>query len=295
MILGFGSLLLLVAGCSSGDGAENVGDQNEATTTTTPPSSYNGYLTCTASVGAWPALALDPTHCKAWEACAQYLGAGKPKVCIDNPAGQLVPAGITVPWQAVPAAVQVPGACTWPATPSNPSQLGCSAPTDHVYGAFPNGLGNYLPSGFHVPPGAGTQNYKCEAVGTGHAWVFTAPSATLYDDLGVARWTHAAGPTWTSTFTEPTANNQKEVVKGTKIASATVSASAIPWLLLSATDTMTAVNYVQRLNTTGGLPPTTGCDASHVGATASVPYTADYLFWALPYDPGTGGCTDGLC
>jgi len=61
--------------------------------------------------------------------------------------------------------------------------------------------------------------------------------------------------------------------------------SAIPWLLLGATShggengKMTQVTSIQRLSTVGGLAPATGCDADHVGATADVPYDADYFFY----------------
>jgi hypothetical protein len=38
--------------------------------------------------------------------------------------------------------------------------------------------------------------------------------------------------------------------------------------------------YIQRLNTSGGAPPSTGCAlATHVGAFALVPYSADYFFY----------------
>jgi len=43
---------------------------------------------------------------------------------------------------------------------------------------------------------------------------------------------------------------------------------------------MAQTTYVQRLNTAGGVAPQTGCaDATNIGATALVPYTADYFFY----------------
>ena len=42
---------------------------------------------------------------------------------------------------------------------------------------------------------------------------------------------------------------------------------------------LTVTTYIQRVNTTGGLAPTSGCDASTVGTVAKVPYTADYYFY----------------
>ena len=62
--------------------------------------------------------------------------------------------------------------------------------------------------------------------------------------------------------------------------------TAIPWLLLSAVSTggpgkLADVTSIQRLNTSGGVAPATGCDAGHVGTNARVPYSADYLFYHL--------------
>jgi hypothetical protein len=42
---------------------------------------------------------------------------------------------------------------------------------------------------------------------------------------------------------------------------------------------MTNVTSIQRLNTSGGVAPASGCDADHLGAVANVPYTADYFFY----------------
>jgi hypothetical protein len=38
---------------------------------------------------------------------------------------------------------------------------------------------------------------------------------------------------------------------------------------------------VQRLNTSGGKAPASGCDQTQIGKEARVPYSADYYF----YDP----------
>ena len=75
---------------------------------------------------------------------------------------------------------------------------------------------------------------------------------------------------------------------GARVDGVTVSADAIPWLLVRATSTasgpdggdrLTATTYIQRVNTTGGLAPKTGCNASAVGDTTEVPYTSDYYFY----------------
>ena len=69
----------------------------------------------------------------------------------------------------------------------------------------------------------------------------------------------------------------------------TVDTRAIAWLLLDGVgtqngptggDKLTETTFVQRLNTTGGLAPSTGCSSlTDVGNTAFVPYTADYFFY----------------
>ncbi|MBV8757024.1 MAG: DUF3455 domain-containing protein [Deltaproteobacteria bacterium] len=126
---------------------------------------------------------------------------------------------------------------------------------------------------------SGVQEYTCN----GTAWVFVAPDAQLYpahsceaDDDAVGH--HYAGPTWEW-------YEDGSTVVGKKAAAATVDATAIPWLLLTAVShgandgRMSDVTSIQRLDTVGGLAPTTGCDADHVGATANVPYTAKYFFY----------------
>ena len=73
-------------------------------------------------------------------------------------------------------------------------------------------------------------------------------------------------------------------VVGSKLRSVQNDATAVPWLLLQATShdgagRMSKVSFIQRLHTSGGLAPTTGCDAAHSGQTARVPYSATYAFY----------------
>jgi hypothetical protein len=62
-----------------------------------------------------------------------------------------------------------------------------------------------------------------------------------------------------------------------------VDASAVPWLLLKAVDSLSSpgnkVTYIQRVCTTGGLPPATIPSESNLGQLDSIPYTANYLFY----------------
>jgi hypothetical protein len=139
-----------------------------------------------------------------------------------------------------------------------------------------------IPAALAVPAGhrlafsydaEGYQIYRCN----GTAWTFVAPEADLFNARGRFKGTHYAGPTW-------------EALDGSKVVAArvageTVDATAIPWLLLGASThegngRMARVSYIQRIDTTGGLAPTTGCDAEHVGLERAIDYTAIYNFYA---------------
>jgi hypothetical protein len=149
-----------------------------------------------------------------------------------------------------------------------------------------------VPSTLQVPAGnvtnlvghaTGTQNYACTAGATGNVWTFVGPQATLVGNNGHVLALHFAVPGSNPPVPEWQATDGSSVV-GHKVAGVTVDPTAIPWLLLSAASTslgpeggdrLAATTYIQRLNTTGGLAPTSACT---VGDTANVPYTADYYF-----------------
>jgi hypothetical protein len=158
----------------------------------------------------------------------------------------------------------------------------------HAQAASPPGV----PAAIQVPPGnvlfllghaTGTQNYACQpssSAPAGYEWTLVAPAATLIDDDGTAIITHFAGPTWQA--------SDGSTVVGARVDGATVSPDAIQWLLLRAASTspgpdggdgLAAATYVQRVNTTGGVAPAGGCDATTDGAAAQVPYTSDYYFY----------------
>ena len=146
----------------------------------------------------------------------------------------------------------------------------------------------------------GTQNYMClPAASGGVAWKFFAPQATLYVTvLGLQAQlaTHflsanpeedgLARPTWQHSI-----DSSKVWGKVYKISTDPnyVEPGAIPWLLLEKAGTetgpdggsfMTQTAYIQRINTSGGVAPATGCSASgNIGALALVPYTTDYYFY----------------
>ncbi len=131
--------------------------------------------------------------------------------------------------------------------------------------------GNSLKLRYHA---VGLQVYTWSAA-DGH-WGPAKPLATLF--LGdVLSATHSEGPTWQ--------HSDGSKVVGAKVASATVDAAAIPWLLLKASSAsvpglFSDVTYIQRLNTKGGLAP--AGPGSMEGAQVQVHYEADYLFYHAP-------------
>ncbi|MGD9891515.1 MAG: DUF3455 domain-containing protein [Dehalococcoidia bacterium] len=131
--------------------------------------------------------------------------------------------------------------------------------------------------------GIGAQVYTCRAsatAGSGFEWAFTAPAAVLLDDSGAIAGTHFAGPTWQ-------ANDGSSVTAEVVERAPSAEPSAIPWLLLRVTaagapGSFGGVAYIQRLETTGGVAPTVGCDEEHAGVVARVPYSAVYAVYGAP-------------
>jgi hypothetical protein len=110
----------------------------------------------------------------------------------------------------------------------------------------------------------------------GTAWVFVAPAAVLYaneehdGEVGI----HYAGPTWES--------SSGSKVVGARVNGCTPDPNSIPWLLLKAVANsgpgiFERVTVVQRVNTVGGLAPTSPGTA--IGQEVQVPYTAEYVFY----------------
>ena len=173
-------------------------------------------------------------------------------------------------------------------------------------GLAPVPAGNKLFLGTH---GVGTQNYVCRPSGTGVAYVLFTPQATLFGEDGGQAITHYFSPnpnpldpntdpkvvadgairvTWqhrdTSTIWAKLHQSGEDGV-----GAVTVDKNAVAWLLLDKVgvqngptggNTLTKTTFIQRLNTTGGLAPSTGCSSlTDAGNQAFVPYTADYFFY----------------
>jgi hypothetical protein len=167
-----------------------------------------------------------------------------------------------------------------------------------------------VPANIQAPAGSkaffkgyavGTQNYICLPSTTGVAWTLFGPQATLFDDDVKQVITHflspnpfdnagAGTPRATWQHSRDTSTVWALLVPG---ASSTdpkfVAPGAIPWLLLQTVgaqdgptggDKLTPTAYIQRLNTSGGMAPATGCTLpTDIGKRVFVPYTADYFFY----------------
>jgi hypothetical protein len=158
----------------------------------------------------------------------------------------------------------------------------------------------------------GTQGYTCLPIATGASWTVNGarPEATLFTKFfgqDVQIITHFLSPdanpnenapsplafanaTWQSSFdtSKVWAQTVHSIVAGTDPNSCS-HANSIPCLLLQSVGNtegptggklLAKTTFVQRLNTQGGVAPTTGCSvAGDVGKQTLVPYSADYYFF----------------
>lgn len=173
-----------------------------------------------------------------------------------------------------------------------------------------------VPDNIQVPAGnklflvghaVGTQNYVCVPSGTGVRFVLFTPEATLFDDGGGQLITHYFSPNPEEPNTDPkvisaftiraTWQDSKDsstvwgkVNPGNSSSDSNyVEPGAIPWLLVTIAghqngptggDRLSGTTFIQRLNTYGGVAPSTGCTSlGDLGSTAFVPYTTDYYFY----------------
>ena len=162
-----------------------------------------------------------------------------------------------------------------------------------------------VPANIDVPAGnkaflkghaIGTQNYSCLPSASGFAWTLFGPQATLFNDDAKQVITHFLSPNPVeSGLPRATWQHSRDTsaVWAMAIASSSdpnfVAPGAIPWLLLRVVGSqygpdwghkLTATTFIHRLNTVGGIAPSTGCALStDVGKKALVPYVADYFFY----------------
>jgi hypothetical protein len=108
--------------------------------------------------------------------------------------------------------------------------------------------------------------------------VFVAPAARLFDKDGVEVGTHGDGPVW---HLQDGSSVLGKVIAKTP----SPDAGSVPWLLVKAVSAMgggrlAGVEFIRRSDTKGGVAPTAGCDAGHLGDIARVPYTTTYTFYS---------------
>ncbi len=146
---------------------------------------------------------------------------------------------------------------------------------------------------FLVAHAVGTQGYFCLSSGASSVWLPFGPQATLFDDELGQVMTHFLSPNpdqgWAMRPTWQHSRETSAIWAGVAIASSDsnyVAPGAIPWLRLTVVgaepgpnggDRLTAATYIHRVNTIGGIAPTTPCDEAD--RRALVPYEADYYFY----------------
>ena len=124
----------------------------------------------------------------------------------------------------------------------------------------------------------GDQIYQCSVNKGEYAWETQAPDAKLFDAQGNIVGNHTAGPLW-------------EYKEGSRVVGRVVGkidmapGSAISWLLVEVVShkgdgLFSNVDFINRVNTNGGLPPASGCNGNHLGSEKRIAYTADYIFYS---------------
>ncbi len=128
--------------------------------------------------------------------------------------------------------------------------------------------------------GVGEITYECRekaAMASNFEWVFVGPKAALNDRSGKTVGSYFGPPaTW--------AAMDGSRLTGTQLAVAPAAAGSIPLQLVKAnpamgSGAMTAITYIQRVATQGGVAPAMACDAGSKGRQQIVKYQADYIFW----------------
>jgi Protein of unknown function (DUF3455) len=121
----------------------------------------------------------------------------------------------------------------------------------------------------------GAQVFRCEKRDAQGAWVFRQPDGELLDAAGKVVGRHGA-------------NFSFEHVDGSRLLSTIAAHDDAPkptdlrWLLMTTRSfgngAFEGVTHVQRVNTSGGMPPPT-CDLAHAGRVLRVDFTADFVFY----------------
>ena len=164
-----------------------------------------------------------------------------------------------------------------PGTPGQPPRPGMPAPPPE-----PPSLGWF--SKIKVPDGQqpvlqlaarGVQVFRCEQRNGNWGWWFRLPEAELVDAAGAVVGRHGADFSF-------------EHTDGSRLLGKVMASDAAPrddnlrWLLMSTRSfgngAFTGITYVQRVNTTGGMPPL-NCEARQANQLLRVNFTADFVFY----------------
>lgn len=136
-------------------------------------------------------------------------------------------------------------------------------------------VGNYPVLTVHAK---GDQIYQCSFNKGEYSWQVQAPDARLLDEQGQIVGKHYAGPIWEY--------KESSRVVGRIVNKIDMTPDlAISWLLVEVVahkgnGLFSNVSFINRINTHGGLPPESGCDANHLGSEKRVAYLADYVFYS---------------
>lgn len=163
-----------------------------------------------------------------------------------------------------------------------------------------------VPANIQVPAGnklflvghaTGTQNYICLPADGGVKFTLFTPQATLFKgDKQLTTHYFSPNPVEGGTVRATWQHSKDNSTVWGKVADgnsstdpAYVAPGAVPWLLVTivgaqqgakGSDSLAKTTFIQRVNTSGGVAPATGCTSSaDVGNRAYVPYTTDYIFY----------------
>src|SRR5215510_14870828 len=158
---------------------------------------------------------------------------------------------------------------------------------------------------FLVGHATGTQNYSClpcnpgsPGCANGVAFTLFTPQATLFNEELEQVTTHFFSPNpFENRVIRATWQHSRDssTVWGKVVGMSTdpnfVKPGAIAWLLVNVKDVgvlagptggdkLTKTTFIQRLNTVGGVAPSSGCSSeADIGRQEFVPYKADYFFY----------------
>jgi len=137
-----------------------------------------------------------------------------------------------------------------------------------------------VPAGNHpvlTAHAKGDQIYQCSLSKGVYAWQTHALMRAYLMHRDTSLEITLAGPVW-------------EYKEGSRVLGQVVSKidiapeTSISWLLVEVVahkgnGFFSNVSFINRINTHGGLPPLSVCNANHLGTEKRVAYTADYIFY----------------